>query len=196
MWLNPVSQGCSYDSGLVAKLCPTLCDSMDCSLPGSSVHGISQPGILEWVAVFFSKGSSRSGDQACISCIASVFFTAEPPGKPQDGRQSCNHLRAQLGRICFKTDSHVIGRIPFLTGCWTGPHFHPGYWLEASLSYLPPGLLHRATDNMATWPLAFKEMSEERGNEKQSQQSRNRGLLWPYLEKKKKKEIPSRCCIY
>ena len=39
----------------VAQSCPTLCDSMDCSLPGSSVHGIFQAWILEWVAISFSK---------------------------------------------------------------------------------------------------------------------------------------------
>ena len=38
----------------VAKLCPTLCDPMDCSLPGSLVHGIFQARVLEWVAIFFS----------------------------------------------------------------------------------------------------------------------------------------------
>ena len=42
----------------VAQLCPTLCDPMDCSLPGSSVHGIFQAGVLEWVAIVFSRGSS------------------------------------------------------------------------------------------------------------------------------------------
>ena len=46
-------------SGLVAKSCPTLCDLMDCSLPGSSVHEISQARILEWIAISFSRGSSR-----------------------------------------------------------------------------------------------------------------------------------------
>ena len=40
---------------LVTQLCPTLCDPMDCSLPGSSVHGISQARILEWVVISFSK---------------------------------------------------------------------------------------------------------------------------------------------
>ena len=40
--------------GLVAQSCPALCDPMDCSLPGSSVHGIIQAGILEWVAIAFS----------------------------------------------------------------------------------------------------------------------------------------------
>ena len=43
---------------LVAQLCPTLCDPMDCSLPDSSVHGILQARILEWVAIPFSRGSS------------------------------------------------------------------------------------------------------------------------------------------
>ena len=44
---------------LVMQSCPALCDPMDCSLPGSSVHGIFQARILEWVAISFSRGSSR-----------------------------------------------------------------------------------------------------------------------------------------
>ena len=47
---------------LVAKSCLTLCDCMDCSLPGFSVHGISQAGILEWVAILFSRASSQLRD--------------------------------------------------------------------------------------------------------------------------------------
>ena len=55
---------------------------MDCSPPGSSVLGISQIRILEWVAVPFSRSSSWPRDRALISCIAGRFFTAEPSGKP------------------------------------------------------------------------------------------------------------------
>ena len=67
---------------LVAQSCPTLLLSpiqlfLDCSLPGSSAHGISQARILEWVAISFSRGSSPSGDQTPVSCIAGGFFTAE-----------------------------------------------------------------------------------------------------------------------
>ena len=51
----------------VAQLCPTLCSPMDCSLPGSSVHGILQAKILEWVAVPFSKESSQPRDQTQVS---------------------------------------------------------------------------------------------------------------------------------
>ena len=46
---------------LVAKLCLTLCDPMDCSLPGFSVRGVSQARILDWVAISFSSGSSDPG---------------------------------------------------------------------------------------------------------------------------------------
>ena len=46
----------------VAHSCPTFCDPMDCSLPGSSVHGIFQARILERVVIFFSRGSSRPRD--------------------------------------------------------------------------------------------------------------------------------------
>ena len=46
----------------VAGSCPTLCDPMDYSLPGSSIHGIFQARLLEWVAISFSRGSSHPGD--------------------------------------------------------------------------------------------------------------------------------------
>ena len=54
---------------------------MDCGLPGSSVHGISQARILEWVAISFSRGSSWSRDQIWVYCLADGFFTIELPGK-------------------------------------------------------------------------------------------------------------------
>ena len=47
---------------LVSQLCPIVCDLMDCSLPGFSVHGIFQARILEWVAIPFSRGSSQPRD--------------------------------------------------------------------------------------------------------------------------------------
>ena len=59
---------------LAAESCLTLCDPVDCSPPGSSVHGILQAGILEWVAILFSRGSSRPRDQTCVSRIVGRFF--------------------------------------------------------------------------------------------------------------------------
>ena len=60
---------------LLAQLCPTLCDPMDCSPPGSSVHGILQARILEWVPLSFSRGSSQPRDWTQVSCIIGRFFT-------------------------------------------------------------------------------------------------------------------------
>ena len=60
----------------VAQSCPILCDPMDCTLPGSSVRGIIQARILEWVVVPFSRGSSQPRDQTQVSCIAGEFFTS------------------------------------------------------------------------------------------------------------------------
>ena len=68
---------------LVAQSCPTLCDHLDCSLPGSSVHWILQARVLEWAAfssrsslveIFFSRRSSQPRDQTWVSCIPGRFF--------------------------------------------------------------------------------------------------------------------------
>ena len=59
----------------------TLCYPMDCSPPGSSIHGIVQARVLEWVAISFSRGSSRPRDQTQVSRIVGRP-TSEPPGKP------------------------------------------------------------------------------------------------------------------
>ena len=70
---------------LSLQLCLTLSDPMDCSPPGSSVHGILQARILEWVAMLSSRGSSPLRNRThttCDSCIIDRFFTTEPPGKP------------------------------------------------------------------------------------------------------------------
>ena len=65
-----------------AQVASVVSDSMDYCLPGSSVHGILQARILDWVAMPSSRGSSRPRDGTGISCIVGIFFTAEPLGKP------------------------------------------------------------------------------------------------------------------
>ena len=62
-----------------------FCNSMDRSLPGFSIHGIFQAGILEWIAISFSRGSSRPRDWTCISCI---------------GRQILYHWATSEAHIC------------------------------------------------------------------------------------------------
>ena len=93
-----------------------LCDPMDYSPPGSSVHGILQARIVEWVAMPSSRGPSPPRDPthvSCGSCNAGRFFTAEPPGKPQpkgfsfkrrwEASKTC-HLLYTLARLaCGRT---------------------------------------------------------------------------------------------
>ena len=88
---------------LVTQLCPTLCDPMDYRRPGSSVHGILQAGILEWVAIPFTRGvfnpgiepgspalqtdslpAELPGIKLMFSALEGEFFTIGPPGKSQD----------------------------------------------------------------------------------------------------------------
>ena len=59
----------------VAQSCLTLCDPVDCSLQGSSVHGIFQARVLEWVAISFSRESSQPKDQTRVSRIVGRHFT-------------------------------------------------------------------------------------------------------------------------
>ena len=77
----------------VAQSCPALCDPADGSMPDSSEHRIFQAGILEWVAISFSRRSFQPRDRTCISwvsCTAGRFFTTEPSGKIyEDFRYVC-----------------------------------------------------------------------------------------------------------
>jgi len=79
-------------------LCMTLCDPMDCSPPDSSIHGISQARILEWVAISFSRGYSQPRNETYISCVSCIHGEAAGgtgagavslplalPGKPRCG---------------------------------------------------------------------------------------------------------------
>ena len=59
----------------VSQSCPTLCDPMDCSPPGSSVHGIFQARVLEWAGISFSRRSSQPRDRTWVSPIADRCFT-------------------------------------------------------------------------------------------------------------------------
>ena len=68
--------------GEVAQLCPTLCDPMDYSPPGSSIHGILQARILEWVAISFSRGSSWPRIEPRSPALQADALTSEPSGKP------------------------------------------------------------------------------------------------------------------
>ena len=69
--------------GEVTQSCLTLCNPVDCSLPGSSLHGILQARVLEWVAISFSRGSSQPGNQTGVSALQADSLPIELSGKCQ-----------------------------------------------------------------------------------------------------------------
>ena len=73
VWIQAVST--KVKESEVAQSCPTLCDPMDCSLSGSSVHGIFQARVLEWIAISFSRGPARLRNWTRVSRIAGRCFT-------------------------------------------------------------------------------------------------------------------------
>ena len=73
-WTELGENVCMYVRAKLLQLCLTLCNPMDCSLPGSSVHGILQARILEWVTISFSRGSSQPRDRTWVSRIGGRRF--------------------------------------------------------------------------------------------------------------------------
>ena len=111
---------------LVAQSCRLFGTPMDCSPPGSSVHGIRQARLLEWVAIPFSKGFSRPRDRTRVSCIAGRFFTVWATREANNYYQvaqirllffftflkrSCNFRRINAGNLPRKYVKKRVGRL-------------------------------------------------------------------------------------
>ena len=107
----------------VAQSCPTLCNPMDCSLPGSSVHGIFQAIVLEWIAISFSRGSSQPKDQTRVSCIVDKCFTIWAPREVLGVEEA---LKCGLKDNFYKLESDCFCssrirsdfRVIYLPGCY------------------------------------------------------------------------------
>ena len=101
----------------VAQLCLTLCDPMDCSLPGSSVHGIFQAIVLEWIAISFSRGSSQPRDRTRVSSIVEMLtlYRLSHQGSHYVSVFKYNfiHLKKQWLHITFRNTSWVKSGIYF-----------------------------------------------------------------------------------
>ena len=121
----------------VTQLCPTLCDPTDCSPPGSSVHGILQARILEWVAISFSRGSSWPRGWTRISRIAGrLLYVGSIFKNHRDqicGYQTrCKgwgrrHWRKVVKRYMFVCAQSLICNRLFVTP-WTVVHQAPIVW--------------------------------------------------------------------
>ena len=83
------------DFGLVAKLCPTLCDPMDCSLPGSFAQGVFQARILEWLPFPSSVDLPHSGIEPGSPAMQPDSLPTELPGKAQR-KLGCGGLVANI----------------------------------------------------------------------------------------------------
>ena len=97
-----------YCCRFITKSCPTLCGPMDCRPPGSSVRGISQARILEWVAISFFRGSSWSRNRTHISYVSCI-------GKV-DSLQQC-HLGSPINTVCC-----VLNHVQLSATPWTVAH--------------------------------------------------------------------------
>ena len=125
------------------QLCPTLCDPMDCSPPGPSVHRILQARILEWVAISFSRWSSWPRDGTWVSCIAGRLFTiwatreAQWREKKGEGKLKCVNTytiaekKTWIAEI-VRTSTVLILQLIFMA-CF--PTIYPMFsWFSISIS--------------------------------------------------------------
>ena len=139
---------------LVTKLCSTLADPMDCSLPGSSVHGILQARILEWIAISFSRGSSQPRSWTQVSCIVGRFFTNWHTREAQQPKEAFeNFCLTDYGGLVTKscltleTPWTVAYQARLSMGFskqkyWTGlPFPSPGDFPDPGIKPQAPGLL-------------------------------------------------------
>ena len=119
----------------------TQCDSMDCSPPGSSVHGIPQARIQEWVAISSPRGSSQSRIKPAAPALAGGFFTTEWPGVNQ--KLLLWKLSWAMEKILFTKARPVISmginscciwvvRDYCFPGLWWDPDAHEKVWNEVS----------------------------------------------------------------
>ena len=121
--------------------CPTLCNCIDWNPPGSSVPGIFQARILEWVAMPSSRGPSQPRDRthvSCVFCIAGRFFTTEPPGKPLTDLspvlKKVLHIQEMLSQCLLSQQD-----LPSISWKW----FHPssGLLVQVNCRKWPPSTL-------------------------------------------------------
>ena len=140
----------------VLQSCPTLCDPMDCSPPGSSVQGILQARILEWVALPSSRGSSSPRDRTCISCIVDGFFSTEPQGKPWHDPKEKSSVTFDISwELQMTPDDQVSGVFSWLPppNCLLCPTHLLGkmwfkWWEQVAhgLGQAPLGCWHRVSE--------------------------------------------------
>ena len=109
------SQRRKEGEGKVSQSCPTLRDPTDCSPPGSSVHGIFQARVLEWVAISFSQGSSQPRDRTRSPALQTDVLPSEPPGQATLITLSGNsqNLKATHVQLVHRKKSQYIHKVKY-----------------------------------------------------------------------------------
>ena len=132
---------------LVSRSCPTLCNPMDCSPLVSSVHGISQARILEWIAISFSKSLPDPRIEPWFSCIASRFFT----------------LWASLNSSVGKESTYNTGDFSSIPGSGRSAGEGIGYPFQYSWASVVAQLVKNLPEMWETWvqPLGWEDPLEK-----------------------------------
>ena len=95
----------------VAQSCPTLCNPVDCSLPGSSIHGIFQARVLEWGAISFSRGSSWPGDWTWVTHYRQTFYHLSHQRSQESIKESSilrwNNLYVEFGQALLEIKQEI-----------------------------------------------------------------------------------------
>ena len=127
-----------------AQLCPTLRNPMVSSLPGSSVRGILQVRILEWVAISSPGDLPFPGTEPLSPAFAGGFFTAKPPGKPRwDFMAMASENRTEKANECCRGHSGHMSLLPGGAQVWGpggavvggGRHWHSSWGSGVSLGF-------------------------------------------------------------
>ena len=130
--LQPQSNGTVWNPGVLScSVCSTLCNPVDCSLPGSFVRGISQARILEWVAISYSKESSCPRDRACVSYIGRriLYYWAtweihENSWNPLFIYAKCTHITFSAFKIFRFPTYYIYNKITHETLKAAGRHWN------------------------------------------------------------------------
>ena len=152
----------------VPQSCLTLCDPMDCSPPGSSVHGILQARILEWVAISFSRGSSQARDRTQVSRIAGRRFNLWATREAQKKVKVKSLSRVQL----FVTPWIAAHQAPLSMGFsmqeyWSGlPFPSPGDFPDPGIkprsrALQPDAGSQQMTAYQTMWPLTYRHTNSK-----------------------------------
>ena len=141
----------------------SFCDLMDCSLPGSSVHGILRARILEWAAVPFSGGSSRPRNRSQVSCTADDSLPSEPPGKPQRrGNQTQYWARTVLPAALWQSSGRLFLTVMVTSALFLGSLISALSLHSQSMTYLL--YLEREQKSLAGQFLNFPKLKPECDN--------------------------------